>query len=242
MGLAISKQQLTEVFRNPFYCGILTHNLLEGEVVAGKHEKLITQQVFFQLNHIQAANVHGYNHQKYDNRFPLKNYLICASCGTHMTGYEVKQKGILYYKCNKIGCRVNKNANQLHAKYQELLKQFTLDPKLIAPLKEQLFLTFNHLNQQQEEEVKLVKSGINAIEQKLEKLEERYVLEGKITKEQYEKFSQKLKQEKAKIERQVPNEQIKLSNLEKYLEFSLKMCSQLASMWVSGDYYQRQKL
>ncbi len=64
MGLIISKQKLTEVFRNPFYCGILTHNLLEGEVMAGKHEKLITPQVFFQVNHIQSNNVHGYNHQK----------------------------------------------------------------------------------------------------------------------------------------------------------------------------------
>ncbi len=51
-----------------------------------------------------------------------------------------------------------------------------------------------------------------------------------------------MKQEKAEIERQFPNEQIKLSNLEKYLEFSLKMCAQLASMWVSGDFHQRQKL
>ncbi len=121
--------------------------------------------------------------KKYDNRFPLRNYLVCASCGTHMTGYEVKKKGILYYKCNKIGCRVNKNANQLHTKYQDLLNQFTIDPELIAPLKEQLILTFNHFNQQQEKEFKLIRSNLKVIELKLEKLEERYVLEGEITKE-----------------------------------------------------------
>ena len=241
MGFTISKQRLTEVFCNPFYCGILTHNILEGEVVAGKHEKLISQQVFFQVNNIQAANAQGYNHQKYDKRLPLRNYLTCAACGTHLTGYEVKKKGILYYKCNKIGCKVNKNADQLHAKYQELLKTFQLDTKLLAPLKEQLLLTFNHLNSQKEEE-KQVKVHLKAIEQKLEKLEDRYVLEGDITKEQYEKFSQKLKEEKAEIEKQMPKEQIRLSNLEKYLEFSLEMCQQLPAMWVSGDFHQRQKL
>ena len=98
------------------------------------------------------------------------------------------------------------------------------------------------MNEQKGDDAKQLKTQLTLIQQKLDKLEERYVLEGEITKEQFEKFSQKLKEEKKEIEKQMPQEQIKLSNLEKYLEFSLEMCQQLPAMWVSADNHQRQKL
>lgn len=242
LGLKISKQRLTETFRNPFYCGILTHNLLEGETVEGKHEKMISQEIFLRINEIQASNNQGYTTDKSDNRLPLRNYLICASCGTHMTGYEVKKKGILYYKCNKIGCKVNKSAKHLHAQYEDLLNSFKMDERLLAPLQHQLLATFNKLHEQQAEEVKQIKTTLKSIQEKLDNLEERFVMAGEITKEQYEKFSQKLKLEKQEIEKQIPSDQIKLSNLEKYIGPSLKMAAELAPMWVSGDYHERQKL
>ncbi|WP_071887914.1 recombinase family protein [Rufibacter sp. DG15C] len=242
MGFTLSKQRLTEIFRNPFYCGILSHNLLEGEVVEGKHEKLISQKVFFQINQIQAENNSGYTTKKYDNRLPLRNFIRCASCGTHMTGYEVKKKGIFYYKCNKIGCKVNRGARQMHARYEEVLNGFQLESDLHEPMTQRILDVFQEMNQQKEDELKHTKAHLKTIDQQLEKLEERFVLLEEITKDQYEKFTQKLRLEKKQLEGRLPAEQIKLSNLQKYLRFAVKMCSEIGSMWVSGSYHQRQKL
>ncbi|QHL89420.1 hypothetical protein GU926_11355 [Nibribacter ruber] len=242
MGFTLSKQRLTEIFRNPFYCGILSHNLLEGEVVEGKHEKLISQKVFFQINQIQAENNSGYTTKKYDNRLPLRNFIRCASCGTHMTGYEVKKKGIFYYKCNKIGCKVNRGARQMHARYEEVLNGFQLESDLHEPMTQRLLDVFQEMNQQKEDELKHTKAHLKTIDQQLEKLEERFVLLEEINKDQYEKFTQKLRLEKKQLEGKLPAEQIKLSNLQKYLRFAVKMCSEIGSMWVSGSYHQRQKL
>jgi hypothetical protein len=33
-------------FKNPFYCGLISHNFLEGELVQGKHEALINEALF----------------------------------------------------------------------------------------------------------------------------------------------------------------------------------------------------
>src|SRR5690554_6324324 len=37
VGFEISKQKLSEMFKNVFYCGMMSHKLLNGEVVKGNH-------------------------------------------------------------------------------------------------------------------------------------------------------------------------------------------------------------
>ncbi|WP_366524742.1 recombinase family protein [uncultured Pontibacter sp.] len=241
MGLSLTKQRLSEIFKNPFYCGVITHAMLGDEVVQGKHEKLVSEKVFLQVNNLQKKNNHGYTQSKYDARLPLRSHLKCATCGTNMTGYEVKSKGILYYKCNKVGCKVNKNAEQLHTAYHSLLNSFAIDERLVAPLKQQLVATLNSLNEQKAEDAKQLKATLRGIQNKLDAMEERFVM-GEITKAQFEKFSQKLIIEKQQIEASLGGDPKKLSNLEKYVAFSLKMCSEMAKMWVLGDYHTKQKL
>jgi site-specific DNA recombinase len=158
-----------------------------------------------------------------------------------MTGYEVKSKGILYYKCNKVGCKVNKNAEHLHTAYRSLLNNFAIDERLVAPLQHQLLLTFNNLSEQKAEDAKQLKVNLKSIQSKLDSMEEKFVM-GEITKAQFEKFSQKLIVEKQQIEASLGEDPKKLSNLEKYVAFSLKMCSEMGKMWVSGDYHAKQKL
>ena len=241
MGLRLMKQRLSEIFKNPFYCGVITHAMLGDEIVQGKHEKLVNEKIFLQINNIQKKNNHGYTQSKYDTRLPLRSHLKCAICGTNMTGYEVKSKGILYYECNKVGCKVNKNADQLHNAYNSLLNSFAIDERLIAPLKQQLVAKFDSLNEQKAEDTRQLKVTLKGIQNKLDAIEERFVM-GEITKGQYEKFSQKLIAEKEQIEASIGEGPKKLSNLEKYVGFSLRMCSEMGKMWVLRDYHTKQKL
>ena len=39
MGVPMYKQQLTKLFKKPFYCGIISHSMLDGKVIESKHEK-----------------------------------------------------------------------------------------------------------------------------------------------------------------------------------------------------------
>ena len=50
MGLKIYKQKLSMTFSNPFYCGIIANKMLNGRLVEGKHEKLISQELFLKVN------------------------------------------------------------------------------------------------------------------------------------------------------------------------------------------------
>jgi DNA invertase Pin-like site-specific DNA recombinase len=124
MGLPMYKQQLTKIFKRPFYCGMLAHGLLEGKVVQGNHEPLISKEIFFKVNeiHQQSPNF-GVPHIKEQGELPLKVFVKCGDCGEPFTGYLMKARGLYYYKCRKTGCKCNKSAKQLHALFANELKR-----------------------------------------------------------------------------------------------------------------------
>ena len=37
LGMAINERRLSEVFKNPFYCGVLISKMIPGEIIEGRH-------------------------------------------------------------------------------------------------------------------------------------------------------------------------------------------------------------
>ena len=102
-GITLCKQRVAAILRNPFYAGLISHNMLDGEVVPGNHEPLISKELFLQVNGILESNNHGYSVKEENEALPLKRFLKCAKCGQSLHGYIVKKKGIHYYKCSTLG-------------------------------------------------------------------------------------------------------------------------------------------
>jgi site-specific DNA recombinase len=136
LGLRLNKKRLSELFRNPFYCGYIVHSLLDGQVVKGNHEPLISEELFLRANDMLKKNSFGYKHTRNTN-VPLKNFVRCAECYTPFTGYIVKKKNLHYYKCNRIGCRCNRSAKSMHGLFTDLRKSYQINRLYLSPLKEQ---------------------------------------------------------------------------------------------------------
>lgn len=46
LGMSIDKRRLSEVFKNPFYCGVLVSKMIPGEIIEGKHKPLVSKEDF----------------------------------------------------------------------------------------------------------------------------------------------------------------------------------------------------
>lgn len=241
LGLKITKQRLTEIFKNPFYCGIIVSKLIEDEVIKGKHPKLISEEIFLKVNELQSKNNHGYKQQKEQSNFPLKQFVKCDSCGTPLTAYRVKNKKAEYYKCNKIGCPCNRNSMFMHNLFAELLGEYTVDAKAIPPLQHMMSYTFRNLNELRINDKEAYTKALKACEEKINMIQERFVL-GEIDNELYEKFIDKYRSEKKELEVKVSECSFELSNLYEYVNFTLKLPLNLPSAWGSADYQSKLKL
>ncbi len=237
LGLKLCHQRISAMFRNPFYCGIMTHVSLEGQVIEGNHEQLITKEIFLKVNGILLNNNQGYIVKHENEDVPLKNFLKCASCGQSMPGYIVKSKNLWYYKCRRVGCCNNKSAKKIHGSFLSLLEPFklTLSSEASLLVKREIKRALSMQIKQKLSDEAAIKIKLTAINNRIDRLEERFILE-EITKEQYLKFTEKYKQERVEVHQELEKCTQKVSNLDESIEKLLSFSSNLPSLWTSSDY------
>ncbi len=243
MGLKIYKQKLTKILKNPFYCGLIAHGMLNGKVIEGLHEKLISQELFLKVNEKSKTNSgYGVPHKTEHDEIPLKVFLKCGDCGSPFTGYVVKAKKLWYYKCRTNGCKCNKSAKELNKKFSDMLENFCIKTELIEPLKAQLSLIWKDLNKEKERDFKNYKAQLNELEKKLETIEEKYYLNNEMSKDVFEKFQNKLQQQRNEINQLIAKSGNGISNPEKAIEKALQLSTEIATVWASSDYSGKEKL
>lgn len=234
-------RRIAEILTNPFYCGKMVHRALEGEVVDGKHEKLVSESIFLEANNIIAEKKLGMQTKKERPEIALKRFIRCSSCNQPMRGYIANGWNMPYYKCNTKGCKCNRNANKLNRQFESMLEGLKVNEEYIPLLQEQLLITFQEHNASLQETEIAISRQLTDIISKIDRLEERFILE-ELTAEMYNKYKAKFEKEIEQIEAQRANNKIEMSKLEDYIAFSLMCCSNLSKMWASGDYTQRQEL
>lgn len=238
-GYLLPMQTLTDIFRNPFYCGYMCHNFLEGKVIKGKHPALITEQEFLLVNNLLTKG--GYDNKKIVDDLPLKSMLYCAKCGFPMTGYIVKNRGLYYYKCNHIGCKCNVSAKSIHELFAKHLSFYQIKDRNIEPLKHGVIQVVQEKAASSIEAAKQIKKKISEIEKKIETVEENHAM-GETARNVYERVLKKLTSEKRQFGEELSKTENDLSNAEKIVENCIRLALKLPSAWLSGDHGRKQQL
>ena len=242
-GIALCHQRVAEILRNPFYCGLIVHNMLDGAIVPGNHEGIISKELFLKVNGILEQNTHGYTIKEENDRIPLKRFLRCGKCGQLLRGYIVKKKGIHYYKCSTLGCGTNRNANVLHQRFAEILEWFTLDfpADVLQLIKQQAIATFNQYSQGYTDQRMVLQQKNTELQKKISRLEER-LMEEEIPSELYYKYMAKYNEERDEIENELSKATVEKSNLDECVDIAMDFAVNLPKKWLSADYNIKQRV
>lgn len=249
-GIDIPRNTMSRMFQTPLYCGMLAHNLLEGEVIQGKHEPIISPEVFLAVNGIlKSNNNYGYTVSEENIALPLKKFMVCEHCGLPFTGYLAKKKNgkvrnnpIPYYNCRGRECRNNVNANHLGEMFLKELRRFTIKDEYIPLITTELEAIIVEMNGAKFKEAEVMEKRLKEINGKLERMRERYVVYEEISRADYEEFTEKLRAEKQAILRELEQVKQKSSNLLKDITECVQTCRNLAVLWEKGDYRDKQRV
>ncbi|MBX7206529.1 MAG: recombinase family protein [Bacteroidia bacterium] len=242
LGLNIYHQKLSQMFRNPFYCGLIAHNSLEGKLQDGNQEKLVSKAIFMKVNELLQENAQGYKVKHENEDVPMKNFLKCGHCGDSMPGYIVKRKNIWYYKCRKKGCCNNKSARQVHDTFmQEILAHMCLNPEYAEMVKQVMLRTYYQLTEATTDNTALLRQNLQVVEQKIERLEERFIIE-EITADQFARFTEKFRAERDGILEELGKTEVQVSNPENYIDQIIGYSLNLPETWASASYQDKQKI
>ena len=242
LGLKISHQQMSSIFRNPFYFGLLSHNLLEGQVVEGVYEKLISKEIFLKVNEVQNRNAHGYTTTEENDAIPLKRFLRCETCGSFLRGYIVKAKGLWYYKCNTKGCNCNRSAQSLHNQFTGILEEYTLKSETLVPvIEKQMLATYYKYNAEECDDKQIYENRLKEINRDIAWQKER-LKKGEIPYDLYLDFIKDYEEEKRKIVEELQKGSKGVSNPELCIQFAVNYSTKLKPTWASASYSDQQRL
>ncbi len=241
-GMKINERRLHEIFKNPFYCGVLISKMLPDEVILGQHESIVSQEDFLKIN-TPESKVISKTYETMSDDLPLKKSLCCKECGHLMTGYFVKAKGLYYYKCQKKCPGMTVSAIKLHQTFESLLNEYQLEMNEIdaqmIPVVMQIKLV--ELSKSDANEISAAKSKLTQIRKELDVIEERFAT-GKIDNLLYTKFSEKHRNEISELEEKLTNPNLTSSNLEKCIKNGVKIAQKLSKIWALGDLFDKHKL
>ena len=75
--LNLDKQQLSKIFRNPFYKGYIKHKMLGDELVEATNFKpLVSEELFDLANGIVTSQKYAYKHERINDKYPLKRHVF----------------------------------------------------------------------------------------------------------------------------------------------------------------------
>jgi site-specific DNA recombinase len=137
-GVKILKQTISNIWRNQFYTGRISNSLLDGKLIKGSWEPMISIKEYNQLQIILSGStqlgVPKHNGKEITPLVP--QFLICSDCNTTMTSYLNKSRNIYYYKCNCCNKTVNVNTSKrswsigMHDQFNQVLETFSFSEEL----------------------------------------------------------------------------------------------------------------
>ena len=128
LGTKVHRSSLHGMLRNPVYCGIVRY---KGELFQGKHEPIISLELFEKVQRVFEPNRNGNKEQTH--LFALRDFLWCGDCGCKITAE--RQKGHVYYRCTHGKGREVCDAADLHARGEapgaggEILASIEIGPR-----------------------------------------------------------------------------------------------------------------
>ena len=250
LGFKINKQKLSELFRNPFYCGLLAHKFLEGELVEGNHPPLVSIEVFKKVNDIlEKSHGSGYE-QKVDKEYaPLLGTIKCPVCGKNLSASESTKmrkkfgRSVGYYVCSRKGCKYNTSTKKVHEAYEVLVGDYGLSNHLSYVLKMQMEKLLQTMNKGNREIMDSLKKRLVTKKREIEQVEFNYAMEADVKGRQIcQKALTKLESEKMNIEREIEGANIEILNLSKYVDFGMKMRRNLFELWELSELAEKKRL
>ena len=219
--------------------GYFSHPFLEGDLVKGPHEPLVSLETFLKVNNIVLkAHTRGYE-TKLDKEYaPLLGSLRCPVCGHNMTASlstKMRKKygrNIGYYVCSHKNCRCNISTKRANAAFEEWMDSISMPEDFTEALKTQLMTAFPILNVNGREVVSQLKTTLAHKKTEIEKIEYNLATSTspKIT-EICSKQLEKLESERDEIQSEIMTKEKEILNLDQYVTLGLSLKDNLLKMW-----------
>src|SRR3989338_5951803 len=232
-GLKISVQLVYKILKNPIYCGRIVVPRLAVDV-QGKHERLVPQNLFDEVQEIIRGGKKYKRPKNRDNaEFPLRG--IACLCGRNISGgfsTGKKKKKYAYYGCINPTCPTKKaiRKDDFEKEFSEFLGLITPDVAMLDGLGEALRVVHRRESKENLLQAKRIDSAVEKISKDMEELLQ-IKIRGLIDDETFIQQSEKMRAQKRDMEIEQANLKDTDNTLESAMEVSINLIKEFPTAW-----------
>ena len=236
-GKPMKQDVIHKMIINPLYAGYISDQFTGYKLVEGKHEGLISKDMYWQNQEIiklkNKEYLLGLKHEKTNEKYPLRRFVRCVKCNLFMTA-SAPENSPRYY-CPRTSCRGTGSmmADAVHAKFEELLRTVEPKPSTVKLMKEiikrQTLKELGNINQDLSE----IRDRLDGIAITRTKTIKSFI-SGKISEEDKQSVIDDLDAEKADLSSQLAELEQRQTISETHIDYALNFMTNIAGQWAKA--------
>ena len=240
----LSSQAIGALLRNQLYAGIVDVPEYGVRNKRGDFEPLASQATFFRAQAVLSGRA-ALPAPKLRSRpdFPLRGFVRCETCGRGLTGSWSKGRSdyYAYYHCRP-GCRgVNVTKAKLEGLFTDELARLQPTPGYMRLLKESVLGIWKARQASVRADLAQAQRTADAIQQKLDRLDEAFLFQRSIDIETYDRHAERLREELTLARIAMHSTELDELDVEGILAFAERVLPRAADLWVQAPLEQRQR-
>ena len=244
----IHPQRIKNLLTNKIYAGYYEYKPWDVSLTKGKHEALITWEVFQRIQERLSKKAYAAVRVDAAEEFPLRGFVTCDCCGHQLTAYWAKgrNKRYPYYECFNKRCderRKSIRKDVLEGEFEELIKQMRPTAGLMATVSAMFRDIWDYRIQGYEEKRGKQKRALTSINVTISKLTDRLIETTSSSAIQaYEVKLEKLEAEKILISENLAQKQDLGQDFDKSFRTALNFLINPWNLWSSPNPDNRKTL
>ncbi len=245
-GLICSQNNFYKLVRNSVYCGKIFIPAYKDEEECysyGKHEPIITEQLFYEVQDVLNGKRKVLAVKKTRREaLPLRGFLQCPRCGGTLTGSASKGTGGLYYyyHCMK-GCKERVSAERVNMRFIDALSTITVNKNVIDTYYRIMADKFKATGKDKSHAMNKVQEQIDKNRERLNKARQ-MMLDNEIDAKEHREIKKEYETVIDGLVRQKMQISLIDDEYRKYLDFSNILLKNLDKGYEKADLTNKQKI
>lgn len=243
----VSQEVLTKMIERPEYAGYVHDKFTDYELVEGKHEGLISKDVYWQnqelLKQKSKPYLIGLKHHKKNIKTPLSRFINCTRCHKFMTRSNPDAPEIYRYYCARPSCRGTGSvlAEDAHDKFVSLLSRTEPKSSALKLLKVILLRTAKQQLGNTKEDLRLLHNKLQELDVTKTNIIKKYV-NGGISDDEKQFITQEIESERDGLKKQIYEVEQQQSVSDTTVEAVLDFMENLSAQWPQASFDVQQKV
>ncbi len=229
-------QMIKDMLGNPLYAGFVTSDYINGRLIRGVHEPIISEATYYRNQAILNGSLRNFSRSA-EEEWPLRSGFLQHTCGKPMTGSSPRGRSgpsprysCMFCRAKEMGIAVSKMRELVHNDFMDLMERVRPTEDAQKLFKHIVLREWNNETRDSHNLARTLDNELNALQDKRMRALDLYI-DNKISEEDKDRKLEEVDGDIAKLELRRAEITDDIKDKERVIDNALLFMSSPASFW-----------